>query len=152
MHESHNTDQIIEKTIVQIFENMYFMFPQRTAYSPNRFAFPMKCYLAQTQFINDKHAFRLIAAENLVSKMAMNFLGEKRPFEYTELIDIFREAANVIVGNFISASHMPVDVRFDIPEVTPLAIAAYEADHSYEVDQMYVIENNFFRIALFGRH
>ncbi|ETR74196.1 MAG: hypothetical protein OMM_06477 [Candidatus Magnetoglobus multicellularis str. Araruama] len=145
-----NTDQLIEKTIHDVFENMYFMFPERTRLSPDIFSFPISCYMAQTQLIKDSQSFDLYGDNNLVNKMAMNFLGEKRAFEHVELIDIFREATNVIIGNYLSAINKPLKVRFNIPSVSTKTILTCEKDQLYDIDQVYIIENYFFRIALTG--
>ncbi|KPA13447.1 hypothetical protein MHK_006344 [Candidatus Magnetomorum sp. HK-1] len=142
--------QILEKTICDVFENMYFMFPELITHSFNQFSFPLACYNTEVSLVEDKTNFYLFGAQLLVRKMAINFLGEERFFEQDELIDVFKEATNVIVGNFISTSNVVPDIRFEIPDVKMKNLYLYDLDYSYDIDLMYVIENNFFRIAMTG--
>jgi hypothetical protein len=140
----------LEKTINEVFENMYFMFPEHIVNPSSHFTFPIQCYVAHSNFINEKGLLSIFGTENLVNQMAMNFLGEKRAFEHFELIDVFREAANVIVGNYITSANKPPKVSFEIPVVETTTILSTEKDCLYQIDRIYEIEKQLFRIALAG--
>jgi chemotaxis protein CheY-P-specific phosphatase CheC len=142
--------QIIEETINHIFENMYFMFPEQIPNPESHFSLPKHCYSGHTHFIKDQGALMLVAESNLVTQMAKNFLGEKRSFDHIELVDIFREATNVIAGNYITSTNKPPEVSFEIPVVQTTTINSWDKDRSYQIDMIYDIESNFFRIALAG--
>jgi len=140
--------QILEKTINEVFEEMYFMFPELVTNSFNKFSFPLACFFSKVSLIEAKANFYLFGSQLLVKKMTTNFLGEKRIFEQDELSDVFREATNVIVGNFISYSDFTPDIRFEIPEVKIKNINLKDLNASYKIDLVYAIENDFFRIAM----
>jgi len=140
--------QAIQQTVNKIFEDMYFMFPEQIITPEDHFSLPMRCYIARTQFKKDKCALVIYAEDQLVNQMAMNFLGEKRAFENIELIDIFREAANVITGNYITASKKPPEVGFEIPVVDIITINSWDKVLSCHINRLYDIENHFFHITL----
>jgi len=146
-----STTEIINQTINSIFEDMYFMFPEQIVNPESLFTLPMNTFVATTRFTKDEGGINLYAEDKLVSQMAMNFLGEKRTFEYIELIDIFKEAANVIVGNYITATNKPPEVGFEIPVVEPTRIISWNTDKSYVIDSIYDIEKFYFRITLTGK-
>jgi chemotaxis protein CheY-P-specific phosphatase CheC len=139
---------IVEQTVNKIFEDMYFMFPEHIMKPETHFSIPIQCYVAKTQLKREKSAIFIYAEDHLVNQMAMNFLGEKRNFGHIELLDIFKEAANVIAGNYLTASNKPPEVSFDIPVVNKTSIVSWDKDHSCQIDLIYDIEKYFFRIAL----
>jgi hypothetical protein len=138
----------LNQTVNEIFEKMYFMFPEQLSKPDSHFSLPINCYVARSSFVKEKGTTILYAENNLVNQMAENFLGEKRPFEHLELIDIMREAANVIVGNYITATNKPPEVSFEIPVVDTTTMISWDKDSLYYIDCIYDIENYFFRIAL----
>jgi chemotaxis protein CheY-P-specific phosphatase CheC len=136
------------QTVSQIFEDMYYMFPELISDPDTQFSLPMHCYVSHTEFIKENGSLFFYAEEKLLDQMAMNFLGENRSFERIELIDIFREAANVIAGNYITATNKPPKVSFKIPVVDTIIVTSWDNDSSFEIDCVYNIENYFFRIIL----
>jgi len=142
--------QTLEKTTSDVFENMYFMFPEHVKNPDSHFSFPIQCYRAHSNFIKEKGSLSIFGTDRLVNQMAMNFLGEKRNFEHLELIDVFREAANVIVGNYITSANKPPEVSFEIPVVDTTLIISINKGDPYQIDRYYDIENQFFRIVLAG--
>jgi len=145
-----SNEHIIEQTINEVFENMYFMFPEHIANPDSHFSLPIRCYVAHSSFIKENGALLFYGTDKLINQMAMNFLGEKRSFEHIELIDVFREAANVMTGNYITAINKPPEVSFEIPVVETTTINSWNKNSSYQIDRIYDIENYFFRIALAG--
>jgi len=144
-----NTYQkILEDTILNVFENMYYMFPEKQMNNDDHFSFPLSCFYTKVSFCTNQKKIILWGTKQLAAKMAKNFLGEDRAFSNAELIDIFKEAANVIIGNFISASDSAPDIRFQVPVISEKQIMQYDKDISNAVDLVYIIENEFFRIAL----
>jgi hypothetical protein len=141
---------MLNQTVNEIFETMYFMFPEQIKKPDSHFSLPVHCYVACTSFIKEKGATIIFAENNLVNQMAMNFLGEKRIFEDIELFDIMREATNVIVGNYITATNKPPEVSFEIPVVDKTTMISWDKDSTYYIDSIYDIEKYFFRIALAG--
>jgi chemotaxis protein CheY-P-specific phosphatase CheC len=141
--------KILEDTILNVFEDMYYMFPEKI-HSYEQFSFPLAVFSTNVLFCENQKQFFLYADKRLVAKMAKNFLGEEKDFNLDELNDIFREASNVIVGNFISATNIAPDIRFQIPVITEARIDECDTDCSYDIDLFYIIENDFFRIALKG--
>ncbi|MBF0449158.1 MAG: chemotaxis protein CheX [Candidatus Magnetomorum sp.] len=148
--DAQTKQKILENTLCNVFENMYYMFPERIIHSYDQFSFPLLCFYTQVPFCENQKRFYLYAAKLLVTKMAKNFLGEERSFEDDELIDIFREAANVIIGNFISASDAAPDVRFQVPVITEKMIKSCVSERSSDIDLIYAIESDFFKIELIG--
>jgi len=143
-----NKTNTLAQTVSQIFEDMYFMFPEQISDPDTQFSLPMHCYVAHTEFIKESGSLFFYAEDKLVNQMAMNFLGEKRSFERIELMDIFKESANVIAGNYITATNKPPKVNFKIPVVETITISSWDKDSTYDIDCVYNIENYFFRIAL----
>jgi hypothetical protein len=142
--------ETLNQTVNEIFETMYFMFPEQITKPDSHFSLPLQCYVSRTNFVKQKGTTIIFAENSLVNQMAMNFLGEKRSFEHIELIDIMREAANVIVGNYITATNKPPEVSFEIPVVDKTTMISWDKDSSYHIDSIYDIEKHFFRIALAG--
>lgn len=107
--------EAIQKVVLDVFENMYFMFPEVVTEDDPMPSIPKSCFKASVTLKNGSELFVLYAFEQLVADMAKNFLGTDKAIGETDLIDVFQEAANVIAGNFITRIGLNSSIAFNIP-------------------------------------
>jgi hypothetical protein len=106
----------IEKVVRDVFEGMYFMFPE-TMNADDQPVLPESCFKASVAVKNSPLVVVLFGSEKLVTDMALALLGPDHPIEEDDLVDIFREATNLIGGNLVNTLDLDKSVGLDVPEV-----------------------------------
>jgi hypothetical protein len=105
----------VKKVVLDVFENMYFMFPEAIAEGDPAPSVPESCFKASVAVKNNSGVLTLYCSEQLVADMANNLLGADQPISEADLIDVFKEAANVIAGNLVTALALDSDILLDVP-------------------------------------
>ncbi|MCK4389077.1 MAG: chemotaxis protein CheX [Desulfobacterales bacterium] len=104
-----------KEVVLDVFENMYFMFPEVIAEDDPEPSFPESCFKATVAVKNGSEMFVLYGSEKLVVDMAKNLLGTDRPVAEAELMDVFKESANIISGNLVTALDTEWSIELDVP-------------------------------------
>ncbi len=109
--------QTLKEVIFSVFETMFFLFPEVVENEKDLPDMP-KDYFKSTLRLNDnKWLLILLGSEKLAEAMAKNFLGHVGPVDESEIADVFREAVNVIGGNFLMKLGNRDHVSLGVPEV-----------------------------------
>ena len=114
----------VKKVVCFVFENMYFMFPEAIGEDDPAPSLPESCFKATVGVKNSSGMFVFYGSEQLVMEMAKNLLETDRASNESDLIDIFREAANVIAGNLVTTLDLDASVAIDVPVVERLEICS----------------------------
>ena len=104
-----------KEAVLHVFESMYFMFPEVITEDEPVPSFPASCFKARIALKNRSDILMLHGSEQLVMGMAKNLLGTEQPIAETDLIDVFKEAANVIAGDLVLKLSFDSSVAPDIP-------------------------------------
>jgi len=113
---------VIEQVIRDVFENMYFMFPEVVGEDDPAPSLLETCFKARVRAKNGLEVFLFYASERLVTGMAKNLLGTNQATKESDLVDVFKEAANVMAGNLVTALALGGSVGLDIPAAEKLKI------------------------------
>lgn len=105
----------IKEVVLDVFENMYFMFLEVIGEDDPVPPFPESCFKARVAVKNGSPAFILYASEQLVADMAKNLLGADQPITEADLIDVFKESANVTAGNLVTSLALDASLALDVP-------------------------------------
>jgi hypothetical protein len=105
----------IKKVVLDVFENMYFMFPEVITEDDPVPSLPEKCFRARVVVKNSSEAFMLYCSEQLVVGMAKNLLGRDHATAEADLVDVFKETANIIAGNLVTTLALDGSADFDVP-------------------------------------
>ena len=134
----------IQKVVRNVFESMYYMFPETTEIQDRR-RVPESCFRASVGAENSSLKVVLYGSEKLVKEMATALLGSDRPIEENECIDIFREATNLIGGNLVNAMDLDKSIGLGVPEVQ-FVNTVKELDT--EPGAVFDIDGEFFKAAV----
>ncbi|MFH1076862.1 MAG: chemotaxis protein CheX [Pseudomonadota bacterium] len=88
--------------ISDVFATMFFLFPELCEYDNEIPPMPETCYLASIPINDACWLFMLMGSAKLAENMAYNFMGQDQPPNDAEVIDVFKEAANVVAGNLLT--------------------------------------------------
>lgn len=105
----------LKEVVSEVFGDMYFMFPDVIEENGPPPPFHKACIKASVAFKNGSYQVFLCASERLVEEMARNLLGETDSGVQIDLIDVFREATNVIAGNLVTKLVLGSSVGLDVP-------------------------------------
>jgi hypothetical protein len=144
MAKEHIQDAV-KRVVGDVFQKMYFMFPEPLYEDDPVPSLPEPCFRAKVGIKNSPKVVMLYGSEQLVIGMARNLLGTDQAPEEGDLIDIFREAANVIAGNLIVTLTLERGVRLDIPVAEKMQTCS-------ELETLpgttFNVDNEFFKLAL----
>jgi len=144
MTKEHIQDAV-KKVVGDVFQKMYFMFPEALGEDASAPSLPMSCFRAKVRMKNGPKVVTLYGSEQLVIGMARNLLGTDHAPKERDLIDIFKEAANVIAGNLIVSLTFDGSIRLDIP-------VAERMQNCSELETspgtVFNIDGQFFKLAL----
>ncbi len=101
--------------ISEIYESMFFMFPEEVGEEETGPSLPKSCFCARVSLKGSGVAFILFCSERVVEDMAKNLLGEEKKFDEESLIDVLKEAVNVIAGSLLTKSGIEGDVSLGVP-------------------------------------
>jgi len=113
--KSEEIQVAVKKVVLDVFENMYFMFPEAITEDDPVPSLPEKCFRAMVAVKNSSEAFMLYCSEQLVVDMARNLLGRDRAIPEADLVDVFKETANIIAGNLVTTLALDGSVDLDFP-------------------------------------
>lgn len=138
----------VKAVVLDVFESMYFMFPEPIGQDDPMPSFGDACFKARVAVKDGVSAFILHGSEPLVKDMAKTLLGTDQPAE-TELIDLFKETANVVAGNLITRLSLDSSVALDVPEaerVQPCAEKPCTDADAHEV--VFNIDDRLFKVTV----
>ncbi|NVM22078.1 MAG: chemotaxis protein CheX, partial [Desulfobacterales bacterium] len=113
--KGQNLKQVIEETVLDVFGDMYFMFPEPVGEDEGVSFSAESCFRARVPLENSSEGLLLYGSEQLVADMAKNILGPDQTIGEDELLDVFKETANVIAGNLVSRLGVDSDAALGIP-------------------------------------
>ena len=134
----------LKEVVSDVFENMYFLFPEPLRQAEEIVSLPKSCFRASVKIQNRSEVLVLCASEQLVTTMAKNFLGTEKLVDETDLIDAFKEAANIISGNLVTRLAFNSNVVPDIPvaersqDCSELASPAGKNEVIFNIDDEYL--------------
>ena len=105
----------VKEVVLDVFENMYFMFPEVIGEDDPVPPFPESCFKVRVALKNGSEVLMLYCSEKLVAEMAGNLLGADQPIAEADLIDVSKETANVIAGNLVTSLALDASVGLDVP-------------------------------------
>jgi hypothetical protein len=138
----------VKEAVLDVFENMYFMFPELIAEDDPGPSLTESCFKARIAVKNGSEVLVLYASEQLVADMAKNLLGAEQPTAETDLIDIFKETANVIAGNLITGLALDSSIAFDVPVAEKLKPCLEPHTDSDAHEVIFNIDEGFFKVAV----
>ena len=113
--KTEDIERAVKEVVLDVYENMYFMFPEVIGKDDPVPAFPESWFKARVAVKNSPVEFMLYSSERLVVDMAKNLLGTDQPLIEAELVDVFKESANVVAGGLVTSLALDTNVRVDIP-------------------------------------
>jgi hypothetical protein len=134
----------VKKVVGDVFQKMYFMFPEALGEDASVPFLPGSCFRAKVGMKNGPKVVMLYGSEQLVIGMARNLLGTDQVPKESDLVDIFKEAANVIAGNLIVTLTLDGSVRLEIPVAEKMQTCS-ELETS--PGTTFNIDNEFFKLA-----
>ena len=108
-------DQAVKGAVSEVFESMYFMFPEWPNGETDRPQVPQSCFSARVGIKGGGELLVLYASSELVSNMAESFLGMSHGLEDADLADIFKEACNVVAGNIVTRLNLDTNIGLGTP-------------------------------------
>lgn len=136
----------VREAVPDVFEKMYFMFPVPIIEDDPELSFPESCFKAAVAVKDSSELFVLYGSEKLVMDMAGSFLGTDKVIEESDLVDVFKEAANVIAGNIITTLSLDGSVGLDVPVAERLRDCSELLTAQGIV---FNIDDAFFRVVVF---
>ncbi len=107
--------EVLKKVVLDVFEQMYFMFPQEIGMEDASKMEGGEVFTASVGVKSGGLEFVIAGAESLCRGMAGNMFGEETELSQQDVEDVVREAANIIMGNLINERGFPGEVSPDIP-------------------------------------
>jgi CheY-specific phosphatase CheX len=124
------------------------MFPDRIDSPIDCFSFPIDCYCVHVGLKGSSEHFVIEGSKELVIAMATNFIGKDPPFENDELADVFKEAGNVIVGNFLTILDVDSSISIAVPIVDTTQVFCATNTIPEREELLFRIESEFLRVTL----
>ena len=109
--------QTLREVIFNVFETMFFLFPEVIEQKEDISDVPRDYFKALIHLNDNKWLLILRGSEKLAEAMTKNFLGHEGAVDETQIADVFREAVNVIAGNFLMKLGSRKRISLGIPEV-----------------------------------
>lgn len=117
MNVDVDLEKILKKVVGDVFEQMYFMFPEEVDVSEAAGVQGKECLEARVGFKSGDMGLVISGAVPLVQEMAANMFGSENIPSYEDVVDVIREAANIIAGNVINEWGASESLTPDIPAV-----------------------------------
>ena len=145
MKRREDMQEGVKKVVRDVFESMYFMFPEVIEEGDPAPPLPESCFKAGVGVKNGSEVFVLYASEKLVMDMAKSLFGTDQPIEEADLVDTFGEAANVIGGNLVTTLEVDTSVGLDVPNAERLQTCSELATAPGAV---FDIDGAFFKVTV----
>ena len=137
---------VFQQVVRDVFEGMYFMFPEMLE-PEDRLPVPKSCFKARVGIKNSPLEVELYGSKKLVRDMAAAFLGTDQAFDDNDLVDIFKEATNLIGGNLVNTLELDKNVALEVPEVEIVESAGELESYPGTV---FDVDGEFFKAAVKG--
>lgn len=108
-------EETIKAAVCEVFENMYFMFPEWSNGEAAEPEMPQTLFSASVGMNGGGELVVLYASTGLVNHMAESFLGLSHGLEDEDLVDIFKEACNVVAGNIVTRMELDTSMGLGTP-------------------------------------
>ena len=138
--------EVIQQVVRNVFEGMYFMFPETMETEDNP-SLPKSCFKASVGIKNSPLKVVMYGSEKLVKDMAAAFLGTDQPVDDNDLVDVFKEATNLIGGNLVNTLNLDKGVGLDVPEVE---IVETSGDLVSEPGTFFDVDGEFLKATVKG--
>ncbi len=135
----------VRKVVSRVFEEMYFMFTEPIVEDDPAFFSPESCFKASIAVKNSSEFLVFYGSEKLVKSMATNLLGKDKPIKETDLVDIFKESANVIAGNVVTNLSLDGSVGLNVPVAERLGDCS-ELQSAQGI--VFNIDDAFFKVSI----
>lgn len=143
--KTQDIQSAVTGVVLNVFENMYFMFPEPVSEDDPVPSHPESCFKAKVAVKNGSPALILYGSEQLVMDMARNFLGSDQQIGESDLIDVFKEAANVIAGNLVTTLAIDGTVGLEVPVAERLQACS---ELRTAPGTIFNIDDEFFKVAV----
>ena len=135
----------VRGAVPDVFEKMYFMFPEPVLEEDPELSLPESCFKATVAVKNSSELLVLYGSEKLVMDMAGSFLGTDQEIQEADLIDVFKEAANVIAGNIVTSLSLEGSISLDVPVAERLRDCS---EWQKAQGLVFNIDDAFFKVAV----
>ncbi len=143
--------QILKEVIFSVFDTMFFLFPEAVESEKDLPALPDDYFRAFLHLNDNKWLLILRGSEKLADTMAKNFLGQEGPVDESDVADVFREAANVIAGNFLLKLGGEDRVSIGVPEVEKCRrFHREETVRKFDGDLLFNLGGEFCEVSIKG--
>ena len=143
--KSQDIQRAVEEVVLNVFENMYFMFPEVIGEGDPVPSFPESCFKARVSIQNSSEILVLYGSEKPVVGMANNLLGTDQPIGEVDLVDVFKEAANVVAGNLLTTLALDDGVGYNVPVAERLDTCS---ELSTVAGTIFNVDDEFFKVAV----
>lgn len=141
----------LREVISEVFETMFFLFPELVESEDDLPPMPEVYFKASIRFNGNNWYLILAGSEKLAEIMARNFLAQGEPVDDAEIADVFREAINVIAGNFLTKLNKNRDRTFiGIPEVEKCKVLSVEDTVGDLWELSFNVDDEFCRVWIKG--
>lgn len=145
MKRREDIQEGVKRVVRDVFESMYFMFPEAIEEGDPAPPLPESCFKAGVGVKNGSEVFVLYASDKLVMDMAKSLFGTDQPVEEADLVDTFREAANIIGGNLVTALELDNSVGLDVPDAERLQTCS---ELAIAQGAVFDIDSAFFKVTV----
>ncbi|MBI9074741.1 MAG: chemotaxis protein CheX [Desulfatibacillum sp.] len=149
MEPENPIKEILKQVVLNVFEQMYFMFPREIGMEDALKHTGDETYIANVVLKNGGLEVMIAGSGALCLKMAGNMFGEAKALSQQEMEDVVREAANIITGNLINECSFPGVVSPDIP-VARKGIDLDICNDDRDLNVFFDVENHYLSVHVRG--
>ena len=149
MEPGQSIEEIIKLVVMNVFEQMYFMFPQEIGMEDALVCKGDETYIANVGLKNGGLEVTIAGADELCRKMAGNMFGDAKALSQQEVEDVVREAANIITGNLVNECSFPGEVSPEIP-VARKGIDLETCSNNSELNLFFNVEGHYLSVHIKG--
>jgi hypothetical protein len=146
--KKEDIESAVREVVLDVFENMYFMFPEAVSEDEPLIAPADSYFKAEVALENGTGVFVFYGSDQLVANMAENLLGPEQTTAEGDLIDVFKEAANVIAGNLLTRLALAGSVALGIPEAERSQTWSELCTAPGVRELIFNVDNEFFKAAV----
>ncbi|MBW2108608.1 MAG: chemotaxis protein CheX [Deltaproteobacteria bacterium] len=117
---TQDMQKALDEAVQDVFETMFFMFPEPLGKDDTAPWVSELIFLARVGLKNTPHAVVLHASETLAHHMAAAIIGTDRPIPEAEVLDVLKEAVNMVGGCLVTFLNLHKQVSLDVPQAERL--------------------------------
>jgi hypothetical protein len=149
--ETEEILQTLREVIFKVFETMFFLFPEVIENQEDVTDMPRDYFKARIHLNDNKWLLILLGSEKLAEAMTKNFLGQEGSVDEFQVADVFREAVNVIAGNFLMKLGGKKRISLGIPEVEKCRrFSRDETKKNFFGGALFNVDNEFCEVLIKG--